>query len=404
MTNHAVSKRTGSTLLFLLVILIGANLRTVLTAVPPILTNIQRSFQMPSWFLGSLTTIPLLCFALVSPLVNGLTKKFGVMPVVITALIILSVSSLFRVYSFPFLLLGTLLIGCAIAVLNVLSPVLVAALYPNKIGMMSSAYLLSSTIFSAASAGFSAPLANILGWPVTLQVLTVFPVVTLIVAIAVRLLPGSQQALAAPAPLPAQTPPAKPQQPVWRQPLAWALTGFMGLQSLLFYTILTWLPTILMSHGFSQSNAILLLGLLQLAAVPMAYIFPNLAGRRTRQAPLIWAIGLLFLLGLGGLMLPALPLAAALVVCILLGFATNAAFTMAMSLFSLKTKTPQETAAVSGMAQAIGYLVAAGGPMLAGFLHSVWGSWAPVMLVLLVVAAIQTYCGLLVDRQESVFE
>lgn len=238
----------------------------------------------------------------------------------------------------------------------------------------------------------------------TLQVLTVFPVVTLIVAIAVRLLPGSQQALAAPAPLPAQTPPAKPQQPVWRQPLAWALTGFMGLQSLLFYTILTWLPTILMSHGFSQSNASLLLGLLQLAAVPMAYIFPNLAGRRTRQAPLIWAIGLLFLLGLGGLMLPALPLAAALVVCILLGFATNAAFTMAMSLFSLKTKTPQETAAVSGMAQAIGYLVAAGGPMLAGFLHSVWGSWAPVMLVLLVVAAIQTYCGLLVDRQESVFE
>ena len=109
-----------------------------------------------------------------------------------------------------------------VAVLNVLSPVLVAALYPNKIGMMSSAYLLSSTIFSAASAGFSAPLANILGWPVTLQVLTVFPVVTLIVAIAVRLLPGSQQALAAPAPLPAQTPPAKPQQPVWRQPLATA--------------------------------------------------------------------------------------------------------------------------------------------------------------------------------------
>ncbi|ERL64389.1 MFS transporter [Schleiferilactobacillus shenzhenensis] len=402
MTTKPITKRSGSILFFLLVILIGANLRTVLTAVPPILTNIQRSFAMPSWFLGSLTTIPLICFALVSPLVNSLTKKFGIMPVVLTALAVLAVSSLFRVYSFPLLLIGTLLIGCAIAVLNVLSPVLVAALYPNKIGTMASAYLLSSTIFSAMSAGFSVPVANVLGWPLTLQVLTVFPVVTLIVAIAVQLLPG-RSAISKPAAAPAGTP-TKPRQPVWRQPLAWALTGFMGLQSLLFYTILTWLPTILMSYGISQRNASLMLGLLQLAAVPMAYIFPNLAGRRTKQAPLIWAIGVLFFLGLGGLLLPRIPLALALLVCVLLGFATNAAFSMAMALFSLKTKTPQETAAVSGMAQAIGYLLAAGGPMLAGFLHSLWGSWAPVMAVLLVVAAVQTICGLLVDRQASVFE
>lgn len=401
MTNRPISKHTGSTLFFLLIILIGANLRTVLTAVPPILTNIQHSFQMPNWFLGSLTTIPLICFALVSPLVNGLTRKFGIMPVVTTALIILSVSSLFRVYSFPLLLFGTLLIGCAIAVLNVLLPVLVAALYPNKIGAMSSAYLLSSTIFSAASAGFSAPIANVLGWPLTLQVLTVFPIVTLIVAIAVQLLPNQSETLKKPV---KQTTAKKPQQPVWRQPLAWALTGFMGLQSLLFYTILTWLPTILMSHGYSQSNASLMLGLLQLAAVPMAYIFPNLAGRRTRQAPLIWSIGIFFLLGLGGLMLPKLPLVLALLVCVILGFATNAAFTMAMALFSLKTRTPQETAAVSGMAQAIGYLVAAGGPMLAGLLHGIWNSWVPVMIFLLVIAGIQTYCGLLVDRQKGVFE
>lgn len=102
-------------------------------------------------------------------------------------------------------------------------------------------------------------------------------------------------------------------------------------------------------------------------------------------------------------MIQSTSLIIAIVACVLLGFATNAAFSMAMILFSLKTSNPYETSAVSGMAQSIGYLAASVGPMMAGFLHSQFNSWTVALAVLIVIVVIMTGFGLAVDRRKSVF-
>ncbi|MFT8824516.1 CynX/NimT family MFS transporter [Liquorilactobacillus mali] len=384
-------------LTLLLIILIGANLRTPLTAVPPILNNISSSFNLPTWFLGSMTTIPLLCFAIISPFVSQLSRKFGILTTITIAIIGLLIGSLFRVYSFPTLLVGTLLIGSSIAILNVLSPVLVAKFYPHKIGLMTSAYTFSMTIFSALSAGFSAPLSARIGWKSTLQWLVVIPVITLLVLFWQR---DSKKAnhLSNKSFVPAEQ-----LKSIWHQPLAWYLTFYMGLQSFLFYTILTWLPSIFVAHGISQNQSSFLLGLMQLSSLPVAYLIPNLASHLKKQTFLIWMIFCLFIFGFSGLLFKTSSLFFAAIICILLGFATNSAFCLSMVLFSLKTNNPDETSAMSGMAQSIGYLVASIGPVLSGIMHSLTNSWNLVILMLLALVIIQTIFGLMIDKKKTVF-
>ena len=394
-TKTASKRMTG--LIVALLILIGLNMRTGLTIVPPILNNIKASLDLPQWFLGSLTTIPLICFTIVSPFVDRLRQKLGLIRVLSLGLIVLTVGFFIRIYSFSFLLLGTLLTGAGIAVLNVLAPAVVSTFFPDKIGLMTSMYSLSMTVFSAISAGISAPLASKVGWQPMLQVLVAFPILTLLIAQATKRYQHQNKDAA-------ETTEEIPHGNVWRQKTTWLMTGYMGIQSLLFYTILTWLPQILIDHGISQNISSVLLGIMQLAAVPMSYLIPIMAGKRTKQTPLMIMTAGLFLLGLGSLMIPTTSTALGILSCVLLGFATNSGFNMSMILFSLKSRNLSETVAVSGMAQSMGYLIAAVGPLVAGMIYSGLQDWHLVLSLLIVLALGMMLCGLLLDRHKYFFE
>lgn len=214
----------------LLIFLVGANMRTAITIVPPILTNIQNSFQMPEWFLGSLTTIPLICFGLLSPTVTYFIKRFGILPVTMVDLGLLTIGNFIRVYSFTSLLFGTILIGCGIAMLNVLAPTLVSYLFPMQIGTYTGMYVFALSLSSSISAGFSAVVSHLITWQVMIQFVSIIPVITIIVAIMLRT--SGKRKTSAKKPSTPLNPEVKVS--VWKRPLAWALGGFMGLQSLLF--------------------------------------------------------------------------------------------------------------------------------------------------------------------------
>lgn len=391
------SSKHISGLIVALLILIGLNMRTGLTIVPPILNNIQATLELPQWFLGSLTTIPLICFTVVSPFVDRLRKKLGLIQVLSLGLIVLAVGFFIRIYSFNFLLLGTLLTGAGIAVLNVLAPAVVSTFFPDKIGLMTSMYSLSMTVFSAISAGISAPLASKVGWQPMLQVLVAFPILTLLIAQATKRYQHQnvQQET---------TTEEVPHGNVWRQRTTWLMTGYMGIQSLLFYTVLTWIPQMLIDHGISQNVSSVLLGIMQLAAVPMSYLIPIMAGKREKQTPLMLMTAGLFLVGLGSLMIPSTSTALGVLSCVLLGFATNSGFNMSMILFSLKSRNLSETVAVSGMAQSMGYLIAAVGPLAAGMIYSQLEDWHLIIALLIVLAMVMMTCGLLLDRHKYFFE
>lgn len=385
-----------SSWLLLGIILLGSSLRMVITVIPPILAPIQHTLHLSSGLAGSLTTIPLLCFAVLSPIAPRVSAKVGTEVALLFALIVLVIGNWMRVYSATALIIGTLLVGIGVAFLNVLLPALVAENYPHKIGEMTSLYSFSMTFFSAISAGVSAPLAGKIGWQLTIQIFSIVAIINII-----TWLPNLRYNHKA-QPVDEQTASA-PHASVWKQPTAWMMTIFMGLQSFVFYTLITWLPTLMTDRGVSANTASLLLGLYQIASLPAAYAVPIISARVKNQFTLLMTIGAGFVIGIGGLLLPIHTIWYFAIICIILGCATTASFALAMTLFNLKTRTPQETADLSGMAQSLGYLIAAVGPIAYGTLHVMLGGWNILMAVLLVISILTIAAALYVNSKEDVF-
>lgn len=168
---------------------------------------------------------------------------------------------------------------------------------------------------------------------------------------------------------------------IWRSSLAWYITLFMGLQSLMFYTLITWLPEILQFHGYSPNASGWMLFL-----IPVTFIVPVYAERMKDQKILGGIVGSMFLLGILGILSGysiIIPVA-----IVILGMACGAAFSLCMMLFSLRTKSSEETAEISGMAQSFGYLLAAIGPTLFGAMHDLTDGWQWPLLMLIFIASI----------------
>lgn len=380
--------------LLLGIILVGTCLRMPITAIPALLDTIQRSLQLPASLLGSLTTIPLLCFALLSPFAPQLARRWGNELTIFIALVFLMFGDFLRGFSATWLLVGTLLLGVGIAVMNVLVPAVIADHFPQQLGSVTSLYTFSMTLFSAVGAGASAPLAKQFGWQPVLQILALIAgVIALLwlpnLRLNHRLVSANNQPKV---------------RSVWRVRGAWLMTVMMGIQSLLFYTVLTWLPKIMISRGVPATTSGLMLGLFQLAALPAAYFIPTLAAKAKQRSDLIWAICGMFVLGLAGLLVPSHSLWYLGVLCVLLGLASTGAFGLCMTLFSLKTTTAAETAAISGMAQSAGYLLAAVGPVSFGLVYGALHSWTLLLLILLVLDVMMLIVGLAVERRQTIFD
>lgn len=385
-------KNKQKNVLIIGIILFAGCMRTPIGMVSPLLSNIQETLGVPAGLLGSITTIPLLCFALFSPFVPKMGKKFGNELIMFIAVFVLALGNYFRVFSTSALLLGTLLVGLSIAVLNVLMPVTIAQEYPQRVGVMTSIYTFSMTLFSALASGQSVALAEQVGWQKAMQSVSVLAIVGMVFWILA--LKGMHKTKAG----------KKTGSSVWKARGAWFMSAFMGLQSLLFYTTLTWVPTILVDHGLSRGQASQLFGLMQLASLVSSYFVPILAYRfkHTRGIILTMAVG--FIAGIMLLMIPTASVGLTVVVVIVLGLASNMAFSLAMALFNIKTDTPEQTAEISGMAQAVGYVLAAFGPIGIGYIQQVTGSWNVPLIILLVVVVALTVAGLAVDKRRTVFD
>src|SRR5699024_161263 len=180
----------------------------------------------------------------------------------------------------------------------------------------------------------------------------------------------------------------------------WQITIFMGLQSLMFYTLITWLPDILAVYGYSQSAAGWMLFLMQLFIIPITFVIPVIAERLNQQSLLGGIIGLSFMLGVSGLLTGnkgIIPIA-----IIILGMAGGAAFSLCMMLFSLRTKDGDQAAEMSGMAQSFGYLLAALGPTLFGALHDLTNSWTAPLLLLIALGAIILVTAALSGKKQKI--
>ncbi|MDN4602883.1 MFS transporter [Paenibacillus sp. F6_3S_P_1C] len=377
------------------IVLIAMIMRSPLTSVGPLIGSIRESLGLSNATAGLLTTLPLLAFALLSPFAPLLARRFGVERTLLFALVLLMVGIAIRsLAATASLFAGTALIGLAIAVCNVLIPSLVKRNFAHQVGLMTGVYSVSMNLSGAIASGVSIPVARDLGfgWNGALGIWGV-----LVLLAALFWLP---QARASGGSAVAATSGALKRRSLWRSPLAWMVTIFMGMQSLLFYVLVAWLPEMMTSRGLSEDSAGWMLSLFQTAALPVAFIVPIVAGRMKNQRLLVIIMTILLFVSLGGFYFGGNALISLWTV--LLGIAGGCAFSLAMIFLSLRTKDAQDTVSLSGMSQSVGYLLAATGPILFGLLHDITASWNPPLLLLLVVSALLLLSGLGASRNRTV--
>lgn len=386
--------RTGGALLVVAILLLAANLRAALTSVAPLIGEIRTETGISNGVAGLLTALPLLAFGLLSPAAPRLARWLGTERALFASLLLLGAGILLRsAGGVAVLFAGTAVLGAAIAAGNVLLPSLVKQDFPGRAGLMTSAYSTAMGIVATVAAGVSFPVAQLagFGWRGSLALWAAPALLATLVWL--PYLRGERPANAA-----SERGPGAGN--LWRSPLAWQVTLFMGLQSLAYYVTLTWLPEILQQEGMSAARAGWMLALSQAVAIPTMFLAPVIAGRRPSQRGVVTAAVGLNGAGALGLLLAGDTAAALWVV--LLGLGQGACFSLALTLFALRAPDPAHAATLSGMAQSAGYLLAAGGPFLFGVLRDVTGAWTVPLALLLVVLVCLLISGLGAARDAHV--
>jgi MFS transporter, CP family, cyanate transporter len=376
-------------------VLLAANLRPAAAGVGPLLGRIQADTGLSSFGAGALTTLPVLCFGAVAPLAPALARRLGERPTVAVALIVLLLGLLVRlVPGLGFLFLGTALAGAAIAVGNVMLPVLVRVNFPERIGLLTGLYTTGLVGFAALAAGISVPVANAFGggWRPGLAVWAIPAAVALAVWA-----PQLRRARRAAVPAGGRVAGARA---LLRDRVAWSVTLFFAVQSAGFYATLAWLPSVFHSHGISTTKSGLLLSVSLVVGLIPALTLPSLAARAYDQRGFVLAVIACIAAGWLGVLLA--PTSVPYLWVVLLGLGQNAAFPLALTLIVLRGGSVSSTAGLSTLVQTVGYLVAAFGPLAIGAVHQVTGSWTPALIVLLALLVPQLALGLAAARNRTV--
>ncbi|HFU3706936.1 TPA: MFS transporter [Streptococcus suis] len=376
------------------IVMLGVVMRAPFTALPSILTDIATSLGVEVSSLGILTSIPLIMFALCSSLAPRLAAKFGMEKLMALVLMVMVLGSGIRVFNLPLLFVGTVLVGATIAFINVLLPSLVAANFPKKIGFYTTIYITLMGVAATVAAMIAVPIVTATSWQVFIYLITAIVFLAFLIWLPNvknnhRFETKNQQQ---------QT------GSLWKNKSAIAFLVFGGLQSVLYYTEITWLPTISQSVGFTKAEAGLMAGIFNLTAIPMSMIIPATLSRQTKEMRRNIMLGTSSATLIGLALMTFLPSNFILwsILHIILSFSNAALFPYMMLGFTLKTSSSQATAQLSGMVQTGGYLIAAFGPGLLGYSFPLFGSWMPLILALAVVTLAMMWTIVLIEKEDII--
>ncbi|MCD0482296.1 MFS transporter [Streptacidiphilus sp. ASG 303] len=395
--------RTG--LLLAGIVLVALNMRACLAAVSPMAAELQRGLGLSSAASGLVTAVPVLFQGAGAPLTPRLVRRHGTERVVLGAVLLLAAGVLLRVLpAVAALYAGCVVIGVAISVLNVAMPGLIKREFPERAAAMTGVYSTAMLVGATLAAAVSVPLEHALGgWRASLGSWSVLALVA-----AAGWLPqlargrsagpegrGSVPRAAVPAAVPAAgasaVPAAAPSAGVWRSRTAWQVSVFMGISSLLVYSLVAWMPTILADGGMDRGEAGLVFASSNLVQVAGAFLVPLAAGRMRSQRGLAVAMASLNAAGIAGLL--AAPAAGAWLWALLIGVAQGGSLGLGLSFIVLRARGAAVAARLSGMTQTVGYLVAAAGPVAAGALRQATGGWTVPLGLMLALCAVAAAAG-----------
>lgn len=392
MSISTLSSRRQNWLLIAGILLIATSLRVTFTGAAPLLDSIRADYGLTTAQTGLLTTLPLLAFGLVSPLAAGFARRFGMERSLTGALILICAGIAVRSLPSPTLLyVGTAIIGCGIALGNVLLPGLIKRDFSGHVAKMVGAYSLTMGGAAALGSALVVPLAlSGLGWQGALLALMAFPLLGFLVW-----LPQWRNHT----PAAVTTSRSLHDKGIWRSALAWQVTLFLGINSLVYYVIIGWLPAILISHGYSEAQAGSLHGLLQLATAAPGLLIPLVLHKLKDQKGI--AIGVALMCAVSAVGYWLMPQQAVLWTLIF-GFGSGATMILGLTFIGLRAGSAHQAAALSGMAQSVGYLLAACGPPVMGKIHDASGDWHIPLIAVAVISLIMAVFGGLAGRDKEI--
>jgi CP family cyanate transporter-like MFS transporter len=351
----------GGFVLGVAMMLVAFNLRPALSTVGPLLGFIRDTTGLTATGAAALTTLPVLCLGLACALAAPVIRRMGPDLGVLAGMGLVAVGLALRGFGDLFtLFLGTAVAATGIGFANVLLPALVKRDFAAQGGPMTGLYTMTLCLGAAAGAGAAVPVERAVdGWPL---------------ALAVWSLPAVLAALAW-LPFARRSGPSKPPQAgrLLRSPLAWRVTAFMGLQSSLAYILFGWLPLLLQGRGLDALHAGLFASLTTLSQAPGAMITATLAARAPDQRA--WIVGIPGLTAASFLVLAFGPEVLRIPAACGLGFGVGGCFGLALTLIVLRAADAASAAGLSAMAQGIGYVFAALGPLAFGLAHEATGGW-----------------------------
>ncbi|MCR5979348.1 MFS transporter [Gordonia jinghuaiqii] len=368
---------------------VAANLRPAVVAVGPLIGAISDDLGFSSAAAGLLTALPVLFFGISALVAPRLASRFGIERVIFGALLVLVAGIAVRLLpSSPALFVGSAVIGVAIGTCNVVLPALIKRDFAHRSGLMTGLYSMTLSAGAAVASGVSVPISDALGGNWRLALASWALVALVAVVVWVPQLPLVHRVTA-----------AAPTSSLLRNPIAWAITVFMGTQSLIFYTFAAWLPQYLVDDGMTPVRAGAVLATAQVVALIMSLLAPIVAGRFADQRLVTLVVLAVCASGFVGLVTtdvwPGFWAA-----CVMAG--PGASISLALLFMVLRSSGSRQTAQVSGMAQSVGYLTAAAGPILIGGIHDLTGSWTLAMAVLGLVLVPQALSALVAAKNVKI--
>jgi len=383
-----LTKRLGL-FAFLALICISLVLRPPLAAIGPLLQEIALSLNLNASQQSLLTSIPVFCFGLGAFLSPWLTRRLGLNVTMLIVLTVLLIALVARVlFGFELLLMGTIFVGLGIAITNVLLPTLVRNDFKERASLMTSFYTTLLAIAASLMAGFAVILSNVLGGWQWVLLLTAAPAFFAILFWLPRFRAGQSHVRVSAESAKSES------RAVYRSSIAWAILGYFGLQSLGFYVVLGWLPTILIDAGLTPEAAGAFLGLATAIGIPSGLALAPLI---SKLRSLSWLAVLASALTAAGFALIAwmqtnemvknellLVTAAALI-----AFGQSANFPISLSLIATRASTQAQTTTLSAFSQGWGYLIAGVGTFAFGAIGSQMPNWSVVLFAIAALSVCQ---------------
>ncbi len=408
----------GRTVVLIGILLVSANLRTAATSLSPVVGDVSSEIPLDAMGLGVLGMLPPIMFASAGLFAPRMARKLGLEAAVVASIIAMIAGFSARALSSGYggLFAGTLVALAAAGAGNILLPPIVKRYFPDRIGLITSLYATAVAIGTTLPPITAYPIADAAGWRVSLATWAMLAVVSLPPWIAV--LAHRRRSLRVEldvAPERKRLERATPEQEepeleepeleepepallgrIWHSRVAWAITIVFALTSFQAYSLFAWLPQLLVDQvGVSELEAGLLLGFWGALGMAASFLAPILVARLSNVGWVMHVGAAGFILGYLGLLLA--PGVSPWLWMALCGVG-QIIFPACLALINLRTRTHEGSIALSGFAQAIGYFLAALGPLLVGFLHGATGGWVASLSLMSGAAVLFIYFGVVLRK------